>query len=131
MQTVKVDDLGCRPVETPVWSADRRIQQFGVQTINTTIGSGKPQRLLVHWLPVQQLPVRRLSVHRVPVHRLPVPRLPVNRLQACMFTSSLCACNVLPPKQFGCAHGLTSNLKFLFRELSAQFSIGMSAPVTC
>jgi hypothetical protein len=43
VQTVKVDDLGCRPVETPVWSADRRIQQFGVQTINTTIGSGKPQ----------------------------------------------------------------------------------------
>ena len=40
--TVEVDDLGCRPVETPVWSADRRIQQFGVQTINTTIGSGKP-----------------------------------------------------------------------------------------
>ena len=43
MQTVKVDDLECRPVETPVWSADRQIELFGVQTINTTIGSGKPQ----------------------------------------------------------------------------------------
>ena len=42
VQIVKVDDLVCRPVETPVWSADRQIERFGMQTINTTIGSGKP-----------------------------------------------------------------------------------------
>ena len=70
MQTVKVDDLGCRPVETPVWSADRQIQQFGVQTINTTIGSGKRQivvlllllPLLLIVMPVVLLMVRSNSI---------------------------------------------------------------------
>ena len=33
VQTVKFDDLNCRPSDTPMWSADRQIRRFGVQII--------------------------------------------------------------------------------------------------
>ena len=65
-----LNDLDCRPVETPVWSADRQIERFGVQTINTTIGSGKPQivvlllllPLLLIVMPVVLLMVRSNTI---------------------------------------------------------------------
>ena len=33
VQTVKFDDLECRPSDSPIWIADRQIRRFGMQTV--------------------------------------------------------------------------------------------------
>ena len=33
VQTVKFDDLNCRPSDLPMWSSDRQIRCFGVQIV--------------------------------------------------------------------------------------------------
>ena len=42
VQTIKFDDVECRPSNSRIWSADRQIRRFGKQTIKFTDLESRP-----------------------------------------------------------------------------------------